>query len=351
MSFDPRKFKGSAGREVEMSPEDAAKALATFGKLAVGAAAIVAVLAGALSAIYTVQPEEKGVVKRFGEISRVTDPGLHFKLPWGIESVERVATERVLKEEFGFRTVGGSARSEYSSSDFTEESLMLTGDLNVIEVEWVVQYRIDDPVKYLTQISDPVQSLRDVSEAVMRRIVGNHLGSDVLTTARADIQLRSREELQSIMKTLDAGLQIQTVQLQDVVPPARVKPAFNEVNVARQERERMINDAEKRRNQQVPRVEGEARQAVAQAQGYALERVNGALGEAARFEAILTEYRQAPEVTRRRLYLESVGKVFSGAGSIIVTPEGDAAPLPLLNMAPVRAPIPAAAAARKEASK
>lgn len=334
MVFDSSKFKGPAGKMPPLGKQEAAQALASIFKLATVAAVVVVLAAVVFGSSYTVQPDERGVVKRFGKIVRTSEPGLHFKIPLGVESVQVVPTQRVFKEEFGFRTLAGSGRSEYSNKDFTEESLMLTGDLNVIEVEWEVQYLIEDPELYLTSISDPVLALRDVSEAVMRRIVGNHVGSHVLTTARADIQNKSRDELQSIMTSLNAGLHIQTVQLQDVVPPARVKPAFNEVNVARQERERMINDADKRRNQLIPRVQGEARQTVAQAQGYATERVNRAWGEANRFEAILAEYRQAPEVTRSRMYLESVGKVFPSVGSIIVAPEGQSAPLPLLNLSP-----------------
>ena len=346
MAFNPQNFKGPSGPGVKMSQADAAKALASISKIAAVSLVLIVVAAAVFGSIYTVQPDERGVVKRFGRIVRTSEPGLHFKAPLGVETVQVIATQRVFKEEFGFRTLAGTGRSEYSAKDFTEESLMLTGDLNVIEVEWEVQYLIEDPELFITSISDPVLTLRDVSEAVMRRIVGNHVGSHVLTTARADIQNKSRDEIQSIMASLNSGLRIQTVQLQDVVPPARVKPAFNEVNVARQERERMINDAEKRRNQLIPRVQGEARQTVAQAQGYATERVNRALGEANRFEAILTEYRQAPAVTRSRMYLESVGKVFPSVGSIIVTPEGSGSPLPLLNMAPAHQ---GAAPARKEA--
>lgn len=300
---------------------------------AVGIAVLVIVAYGVLSSFYTVQPEERAVVKRFGAVVGQTGPGLHFKWPFGIDDAEKVATERVLKQEFGFRTVSSSdGRSQYASQGFHEESQMLTGDLNVIDVSWVVQYKIQDPVKYLYQLRQPERTLRDVAESVMRRLVGNRLGSDVLTTARVEIAAQARDEIQKAMEGYDAGVHIKTVELQDVVPPARVRPAFNEVNEARQERERMINEALKQRNQAVPRAAGEAKRIVAEAEGYALERINRARGEVARFEAILAEYRQAPEVTRRRLYLETVREVAPRAGKILVVQPGAGGPLPLLHL-------------------
>jgi membrane protease subunit HflK len=289
------------------------------------------VLWGSLTSFYTIQPEERGVVLRFGKFTGLTDPGLHFKLPFGIDEVVPVATERVLKQEFGFRTTQAGERSQFAE-DFPEESLMLTGDLNIIDVSWVVQYRIEDPEKYLFEIREAERTLRDVSEAVMRRIVGNRLGSDVLTTGRMDIANVAREEIQKIMETYNSGLHINTVELQDVVPPQRVQPAFNEVNVSRQERERMINEAEKRRNQQIPRKEGEANQMIAEAEGYAIERVNRAKGETVRFESILEEYESAPEVTRKRLYLEMIDKVLPNAAQVLIVQDQQMGPLPLLDM-------------------
>lgn len=287
---------------------------------------------GALSSYYIVQAEERGVVLRFGKLKDVSAPGLHFKLPFGIDQVHLVATERVLKEEFGFRTRELGSRTEYDTAGYEDESLMLTGDLNVIDVSWIVQYRISDPEMYLFNIREPEQTLRDVSEAVMRRIVGNRVGSDVLTTARVEISIEARNEIQEIMTSYDAGLNIGTVELQDVMPPPRVQPAFNSVNVARQALEQMINEAEKRRNQRIPRTEGEALQLIAEAEGYAAERVNRARGETARFTSILEEYRQAPDVTRQRLYLEMIDEVLPRAGRIVVTQEGQAGPFPLLDL-------------------
>lgn len=295
---------------------------------------IAIVLIGAVTSFYTVQPEEEGVVKRFGRVVAIVDPGLHFKLPFGIDRVRTVPTARVLKEEFGFRTHGVDERTDYRKDPtHRDESLMLTGDLKVIDVEWVVQFRVSDPDKFLHRARDPVQTLRDTSEAVMRRIVGNSLGSDVLTEKRVAVAAAARDELQRILDRFDVGIQISTIELQDVTPPEKVKPAFNEVNQAEQERERLVNEAEKRRNQVVPLAEGDAKRVVAEAQGYALERVNRARGEAARFQAILEEYRKAPEVTRRRLYLEMVDDVLPQVGALYVLDgNGAVPPVPLLNL-------------------
>ncbi len=299
------------------------------------AIAIVALLAlGALTSFFTVQPEEEAVVKRFGKVVAVRPPGLHFKLPYGIDKVVAVPTARILKEEFGFRTAHSeSGRTGYRKDpSLRNESLMLTGDLKVIDVEWVVQFLISDPDKFLHRARDPVKTLRDTSEAVMRRIVGNSLGSDVLTEKRVEVSTACKEEMQTILDHFDLGIHISTVELQDVTPPDSVKPAFNEVNQAEQERERFVNEAEKRRNQVIPRAEGQAKQVIAEAEAYALERVNRARGEAARFEAILAEYQNAPEVTRRRMYLEMVDQVIPLASQVYIMESAQHAPLPLLNL-------------------
>src|SRR6056297_3392837 len=295
---------------------------------------------GAMTSFYTVQPEQRAVVKRFGDVIGISDPGLHFKLPFGIDQTQFVATERVLKQEFGFRSeeVREQGPTQYSEREFDNESAMLTGDLNIINVEWVVQYRINDPIKFLYEMREPTRTLRDISESVMRRVVGNRLGSEVLTVGRVDIQAQSRDEVQQIMDRYDSGIHIITVELQDVVPPRAVQPAFNEVNEARQERERMINEAQKRVNQEIPRAEGAAIRTIAVAEGYATERVNRALGESARFSAVLSEYRDAPEVTRSRLYLETLIEVLPTIGQVLVVQDEQVGPLPLLDVNRNRAP-------------
>lgn len=289
---------------------------------------------GIWSSFYTVQPEQRAVIKRLGKVIGIADPGLHFRIPFGIDTAQFVATERVLKEEFGFRTEGRTrdGTTAFSNLDFTSESLMLTGDLNVIDVEWVVQYRIADPIKYLYGMREPGRTLRDLSESVMRRVIGNRIGSDALTVGRVEIAANARDEIQEAMERYDNGIYIITVELQNVVPPPRVQPAFNEVNEARQERERMINEATRQANQAIPRAQGEANRVVSEAEGYATERVNLALGESARFESVLTEYRSAPDVTRSRLYLETLKQVFPKVGSVLVVQDGQVPPLPLLNL-------------------
>ena len=209
---------------------------------------------------------------------------------------------------------------------------MLSGDLNIIDVEWVVLYRISDPMKYLYGMRDPTRTLRDISESVMRRVVGNRIGSEVLTTARVDIANLAQQEIQEAMSKYDVGIHVVTLQLQDVVPPRAVQPAFNEVNEARQERERMINEATKRLNQEIPKASGEANRLIAEAEGYATERVNQALGETAAFRSILAEYRSAPAVTRARMYIETLHSVLPNIGNVMVVKDGKTAPLPYFEL-------------------
>ncbi|MGH7312601.1 MAG: FtsH protease activity modulator HflK [Candidatus Rokuibacteriota bacterium] len=289
------------------------------------------------SSWFTVQPEETGVVQRFGAVVRTVGPGLHFKLPYGVETARLVPTARVLKEEFGFRTVASrpGQRSQYADDKaLKDESLMLTGDLNVIDVQWIVQYRIEDPVRYLFRVRESRQTLRDIAEAVMRRIVGNRLGSDVLTVGRVAVSSKMKEEMQTILSHYETGIRLVTVELQDVTPPDLVKPAFNEVNEARQDRERTINQAQEQANQEIPKARGVAARTITEAEGYAIERVNRASGEAARFMAILDEYQRAPEVTRRRLYLEALGAILPEAKALYVVDGDQKALVPWLQMGP-----------------
>ena len=295
---------------------------------------VVLVLAVVLlwSSWFTVQPEETGVVQRFGEVVRTEGPGLHFKIPYGVETVRLIPTARVLKEEFGFRTEVPGRRTRFSARQFLNESLMLTGDLNVIDVDWIVQYRIDDPGKFLFRVREPVDTIRDVSEAVMRQVVGNRLGSDVLTVGREAVQEEVKTEMQKILTTYETGVRITSVKLQDVTPPDPVKPAFNEVNEARQDRERTINQAQEQANREIPKARGEAGRTIAQAEGFALERVNRAKGEANRFQAILAQYRRFPEVTRKRLYLEALTTILPAAKSLYIVDADQKALIPWLSL-------------------
>ncbi|MGP1680088.1 MAG: FtsH protease activity modulator HflK [Burkholderiales bacterium] len=285
---------------------------------------------------FTVQPEETGIVQRFGAVNRTVGPGLHFKFPDGIERVRLVPTARVLKQEFGFGTTAadGGGRTQYAvdKKTFKDVSLMLTGDLNVIDVQWIVQYRIEDPVRFLFQVRRSQQTIRDTAEAVMRRVVGNRLGSDVLTVGRVAVSAEVKTEMQKILSEYDTGVRLVTVELQDVTPPDTVKPAFNEVNEARQDRERTINQAQERANREIPKARGEATRTVTEAEGYAVERVNRAKGEATRFRAILADYQQAPEVTRRRLYLEAMGSILPEAKALYIVDSDQKTLLPLLRL-------------------
>jgi membrane protease subunit HflK len=296
-----------------------------------------------MSSWFTVQAEETGVVQRFGAVNRTVGPGLHYKFPIGIERVTMVPTARVLKEEFGFLTTATSAgeRSQYAAEKTMskEVSLMLTGDLNVIDVQWIVQYRIEDPEQFLFEVRDPRQTIRDTAEAVMRQVVGNRLGSDVLTVGRVAVSTEVRDEMQRLLTDYKTGVRLVTVELQDVTPPDPVKPAFNEVNAARQDRERIINQAQERSNREIPQARGEANRTISEAEGYAVERVNRAQGEATRFTTVLAEYRKAPEVTRRRLYLEAMSNILPDAKSLYVVDSEQKALLPLLRMEGGQTPI------------
>jgi len=309
------------------------------GRTILGAILLVLLVIGVFTSFFTVQPEGEAVVKRFGRvIGTPRQPGLHFKLPYGIDQAFFVPTRRVLKEEFGFTTTRTGSpsrgRSNYqkTAADRTV-SLMLTGDLNVIDVEWVVQYRINDPDAWLHHVKDRVATIRATSEAVMRRIVGNRLGAEVLTTGRVEIANDAREQLQGILDSYDMGVTVDAVELQSIAPPEPVIPAYEEVNQAQQEKERLINEAERYRNRVEPRARGEAARQVADAEAYRADRVNTAQGQAERFTAVRKAYEEAPDVTRRRMYLETVDEVVPKIGRLYVMEPGEqSSPLPLLNL-------------------
>lgn len=297
-----------------------------------GIVILLVVMGGSLSSFYKVDTEEKAVVLRLGRFSSITGSGLHFKLPFGIDEVYLVKTERIMKEEFGFRTSGLSGRSTYKKAGYIDESLILTGDLNVSDLEWIVQYKIEDPFKYIFNINDPVNTIRDISEAVTRKIVGDANVTDVLTTDRAMLAIKIQTEIQEILNSYEIGVRIITYKFQDVNPPESVKAAFNGVNEAEQQKESLILQARELYNQQVPRARGEAKQMIQEAEGYALERVNRAQGEASLFNAVLDEYLKFPEVTRRRLYLETMEKILPRMKDIIIVDDqsGKGSVLPLL---------------------
>lgn len=268
-----------------------------------------------------------GIVLRFGEHVKNLQSGLHFKWPMGIDEVVQVQTEKQQKLEFGFRTQRPGVKTQYSSGNYKEESLMLTGDLNVVDVQWTVQYRIEDPEKYLFNIRAPRETLRYMSQATMREIVGDRTVSEVLTVGRTEVANKVEQKLQELCDEYEIGVRINQVIPQDITPPDKVQPSFNAVNEAQQEKERLINQAKGERNKKVPKARGEAQRKIRQAEGYAINRKNRARGEAARFEKMYRAYDKAPEVTRRRIYIETLQEalpkverklIIDGEGSDVV---------------------------------
>lgn len=283
-------------------------------------------------AFFQVGAEEVGVITRFGQYVRNVEPGLNVKIPL-VEKVEKVPVERQLKQEFGFRTTKADVRSQFAKgSTSRDESFMLTGDLNLADVEWVVQYRIDDPYQYLFKVRNPEVTLRDISEASMRQIVGDRTVDEVITVGRGEIAAEMERMVQELCREYSLGIKVEQVVLQDVNPPDPVKAAFNGVNEAQQERETLINQARAEYNKVIPRARGQAKETIQKAEGYATERVNNAEGEAARFIALYREYVKAPEVTKRRIYLETLSEILPNLGNkVIVDDEGNNV-LPLLQM-------------------
>ncbi|MFH1848418.1 MAG: FtsH protease activity modulator HflK [Candidatus Omnitrophota bacterium] len=303
--------------------------LKKFAPLIISGAVILIALTGM---IYSIGPDEVGVVKRFGRYAATTDPGLHMKLPLGIDNVVPVKVKRIFKEEFGLRTLRAGVRSEYSTRSYADEALMLTGDLNILDVQWIVQYKVKDPVQLLFNTRDPRDNVRDISEVIMRRLVGDYRVDEVLTTKREEIDTHAQTEMQKILDNYETGIQIVTVKLLDVNPPDEVKPAFNEVNEAKQEKERVINQAWEAYNKAVPRARGEAEKSIKQAEGYALDKINRAKGEAERFSTVLAEYQKAPEVTKERLYLETMLHALPNAKQKYIIDPKQSSVLPLLKI-------------------
>lgn len=283
------------------------------------------------SVFYTIGPEEVGVVRRFGKFIKITESGLHVKLPFRIEKVDKVKVERKLREEFGYRTISPGVRTQYSQRSYDSESLMLTGDLNVIEFEWAVQYKVKDPVKFLFNIRDQRKTLRDVSESVARGILGDYSFDEALNK-REEIGTLIGKRMQDILDIYGSGIQIVTVQLQDVNPPEPVQPAFNEVNEAEQEMKRMRNEAEQVYNQKIPQAKGEALKIVRKAEGYAQEVVNRARGDAERFKLVVSAYKKAKDVTRKRIYLDKLKEIIKQAGKIYIVDPKEKGILPLLKL-------------------
>jgi modulator of FtsH protease HflK len=312
----------------------AGQQLGQFGRAVRWGLAAVLVVLIATSSYAQVEPDEVGVILRLGRFTETVEPGPHFRLPLGIDEIIKVPVQRQLKAEFGFRTDKAAERTTYAATDrdMTRESIMLTGDLNVAVVDWIVQYKIADPYKYLFKVKNVEPMLRDIAEASMRAVVGDHSVNEVLTTGRQQVADEAKLSLQALADRYETGVDIQQVVLQDVNPPDPVKPSFNAVNEAIQEKERAINEAYAELNRVVPRAKGEAQETLQAAEGYAIDRVNRARGEAGRFSSIRAEYAKAPDVTRRRLYLETVKQVLAKAGAKVISDESQRGVTPLLQM-------------------
>lgn len=304
-----------------------------FHKLPFGAVAIAIVLllllATILTSFYTVAAESQGVILRFGRFLTTVEPGLHFKLPLGIDSVSVLQTKRQLKMEFGFHTSGYTNPNQAGRAE-DEERSMVTGDLNAALVEWVVQYRIKDPQMYLFDVRNPGQTLRDLSEAAMREIIGDRTVDEVITVGRQEIEIAALSRMQELAGLYKLGISVDQVQLKNVNPPRQVEASFNEVNKAQQDRENMINIANGDYNKAVPRAKGQADQTIRGAEGYRFKRINEAEGDVASFNAMLQQYIKAPEITRTRIYLETMGEVLPQAGQKIIVDESLKQLLPVL---------------------
>lgn len=283
------------------------------------------------SSYYTVPSDSVAVVQRFGKHLKEVPPGLHFKFPLGIDKATIVPVKRQLKQEFGFTTPG--AKDPYQGSrSGGRETQMVTGDLNAALVEWVVQYRISDPVRFLFEVREPAETLRYVSESVMREVVGDRTVDEVITIGRQEIEIDALVKMQELSSKYVMGISIDQVQLKNINPPKPVQESFNEVNQAQQSKEKLINEARQEYNKVIPLAEGEKDQRIREADGYRLKRINEAEGDASRFNALFAEYHKAPEVTRRRIYIETMQSVMPSIQSKVLVDEQMRGLLPLLNL-------------------
>jgi modulator of FtsH protease HflK len=293
----------------------------------------IGVLVFAWTGFYTVPAESEGVVLRFGRFHRIVPSGLHFKIPLGVDITHLVPVKRQLKQEFGFGTANATAPQQSTeSNEWQEEKSMVTGDLNAALVEWVIQYRIERPEQYLFRVRNPDATLRDASESVMREVVGDRTVDEVITIGRQEVEDEALQKLRALTQSYGMGIKVDQVQLKNVNPPEKVQASFNEVNQAQQEKERAINVANGEYNKEIPRARGRAAQSIRAAEGYAKQRINQAEGEASAFNALLAEYTKAPEVTRKRMYLETMAEVLPKVKNKVIIGEEVKGMLPLLNL-------------------
>lgn len=270
-------------------------------------AVVLIIIAG--TSFYVVDATEQAVVTRFGKYIKTVGPGLQFKLPFGIDRNYNIPTQVVQTEQFGFKTVKAGTINQYQNG-ITAESTMLTGDLNIVDVEWIIQYRIIDPAAWQFNVKDRTKTIRDISQSVINTLVGDRAILDVMGNQRSAIESQALELMNENFKQLGLGINVLTVRLQNIVPPTAVQTAFEDVNKAIQDMNRFINEGKEAYNSEIPKAQGNADRQIQVAQGYAVERVNKALGDVARFNAVYEEYRKAPVVTKERLYIETMEEIF-----------------------------------------
>lgn len=267
-----------------------------------------AVVAG-FSSVYVVDETENAVITRFGKYTQTVGSGLHVKLPFGIDKNYNVDIKTLRAEQFGFKTVKSGRNNEYRNN-ISEESEMLTGDLNIVDVEWVIQYKVTDPKQWLFNVYEREQTIRDISRSVINTLVGDRAIFDVISQDRSTIQNLAQEQMNENFKALGLGINVTTVQFQNVVPPVEVQSAFEDVNKASQDMKRLINEGKEEYNKEIPKAQGEADRQIQVAEGYAAERVNMAKGDVARFNAVYEEYKRSPKATKERIYLETMAEIF-----------------------------------------
>jgi len=292
---------------------------------------IVLLLILASFSFYTVDAYENGVILRLGKYSHTTPPGLHFKIPL-IDQVKLVKVDKQFKREFGFRTIKAGVQTQYSKRNYYHESWMLTGDLNIADVRWIIQYKIKNAADYLFNVRDVENTIRDVSEAALRLMIGDRSFTEVIQTERVIIADNAKKYMQQILDDYDSGISIKMVQLQSVLPPQPVADSYNEVVRAEQEEEKLENEANQAFNKEIFRAEGEAKKLINEAKGYAVERINRAKGEATLFNLVLKEYNKAPKITKDRYYIEKMNEIYSKIENKVIVDTRLENFLPMLNV-------------------
>jgi membrane protease subunit HflK len=313
-------------------PSGAGKLVITSGMI-IAVIVVLVVVAGFFTSVFTVAQQERGVVTRFGKYNRTVQPGLNYKLPLGIEQHFKVSTEKVQSMSFGFRTLSAGVDSQRDSTEYDEESIMLTGDLNIIDVEWIIQYYIRDPQQWLFNVDNQEVTIRDISQSVVNELIGDRSINNVLGIGTAEIERQALDKMNQYFDLYELGIDVVTVELTSIVPPkGAVEAAFKDVQNARQDMERAINEGQQRKNEELPKARGDKERIIQVAKGYAEERVNRAEGDVARFNEVLAEYRQDPITTRDRLYFEMMEEIFAESDNTVLIDKTLQNFLPLLNL-------------------